>query len=108
MRIASLFSAIISDSIGRAGVDVASPNASDIFDPAATGRRVYAIFAFVEIGSFDDLALKLKGSVVELINDVAETLHTEVKRWGYGGSGQCNKNLGSAFLMVWRIGDQKR
>ena len=69
---------------------------------------MYAVFAFVEIGSFDDLAEKLKGSVVELINDVAETLHTEVKRWGYGGSGQCNKNLGSAFLMVWRIGDQKR
>jgi hypothetical protein len=39
-----------------------------------------------------------------LINDVAAVLHGEVFRWGFGESGQCNKNLGSAFLMVFRIG----
>jgi len=39
-----------------------------------------------------------------LINDIAAVLHEEVYRWGYDDSGQCNKNLGSAFLMVYRIG----
>ena len=39
-----------------------------------------------------------------LINDVANVLHGEVFRWGFGDSGQCNKNLGAAFLMVFRIG----
>lgn len=42
-----------------------------------------------------------------LINDVARVLHDEVYRWGYGTSGQCNKNLGPAFLMVFRIGDME-
>ena len=40
-----------------------------------------------------------------LINDVANVVHSEVFRWGYGDRGQCNKNLGSAFLMVFRIGE---
>ena len=31
-------------------------------------------------------------------------LHNEVFRWGFGDSGQCNKNLGATFLMVFRIG----
>lgn len=26
-------------------------------------------------------------------------------RWGFGESGQCNKNLGASFLLVYRIGD---
>jgi len=41
---------------------------------------------------------------VPLINDVAAVLHGETFRWGFGDSGQCNKNLGGAFLMVFRIG----
>jgi hypothetical protein len=28
-----------------------------------------------------------------------------VYRWGFGESGQCNKNLGASFLLVYRIGD---
>ena len=36
------------------------------------------------------------------VNSVARIVHDEVTRWG----GTCNKNLGNAFLMVWRIGDE--
>eukprot|EP00957_Ditylum_brightwellii_P105553 8046821-Ditylum_brightwellii.AAC.1 len=36
------------------------------------------------------------------VNSVARIVHEEVTRWG----GMCNKNLGNAFLMVWRIGDE--
>jgi len=42
-------------------------------------------------------------SLLEL--QVARVVHDEVYRWALGDSGQCNKNLGSAFLMVFRIGD---
>lgn len=42
---------------------------------------------------------------MKLINDVARVVHDEVYRWALGDSGQCNKNLGGAFLMVFRIGD---
>jgi hypothetical protein len=37
------------------------------------------------------------------VNSDAKIVHDEVTRWG----GTCNKNLGNAFLMVWRIGDEK-
>jgi hypothetical protein len=43
--------------------------------------------------------------VMRLINDVAKVVHNEAYRWGHRDSGQCNKNNGSTFLMVYRIGD---
>ena len=72
------------------------------------GKSIYAIFAFVEIHEFDRLINCLKEDVINMINDVAVVVHEEVKRWGYVSSGQCNKNLGASFLMVWKIGDQAR
>jgi len=42
-----------------------------------------------------------------LINDVAKVVHNEVFRWGHREHGQCNKNNGGSFLMVYRIGDFK-
>jgi hypothetical protein len=65
---------------------------------------VYALFAFAAINGYDHALKCLGGDVVILINDVAAVLHGEVFRWGFGDSGQCNKNLGAAFLMVFRIG----
>jgi hypothetical protein len=47
----------------------------------------------------------LDRDVMILINDVAKVVHDEVYRWALGDHGQCNKNLGAAFLMVFRIGD---
>jgi hypothetical protein len=47
----------------------------------------------------------LEQDTLILINDVAKVVHDEVFRWALGDSGQCNKNLGGAFLMVFRIGD---
>jgi hypothetical protein len=68
------------------------------------GKSVYALFAFAAINGFDHALKCLGGDVMILINDVANVLHGEVFRWGFGDSGQCNKNLGAAFLMVFRIG----
>ena len=33
---------------------------------------------------------------------LTEIVHSNVHSW----SGQCNKNLGNAFVIVWRIGDE--
>lgn len=65
---------------------------------------MYALFGFVAINGFDHCLRCLGGDVMILINDVAAVLHREVYRWGFEDSGQCNKNLGEAFLMVFRIG----
>jgi hypothetical protein len=66
---------------------------------------VYALFGFIGINDFSKHLRALEQHVMILINDVARVVHDEVYRWALGDSGQCNKNLGSAFLMVFRIGD---
>eukprot|EP00557_Chaetoceros_sp_GSL56_P001921 CAMPEP_0176493060 /NCGR_PEP_ID=MMETSP0200_2-20121128/9354_1 /TAXON_ID=947934 /ORGANISM="Chaetoceros sp., Strain GSL56" /LENGTH=1289 /DNA_ID=CAMNT_0017890711 /DNA_START=23 /DNA_END=3892 /DNA_ORIENTATION=- len=76
-----------------------------VFNPKVPGKLVYAIFGFAGINDFSHLLRALDKDVMALINDVAKVVHNEVYRWGFGESGQCNKNLGSAFLMVYRIGD---
>ena len=96
---------------GVAGADIISTNLAtregaltEVFNPTVPGKSVYALFAFAAINEFDHALRCLGGEVMILINDVASVLHGEVYRWGFGDSGQCNKNLGGAFLMVFRIG----
>lgn len=96
---------------GVAGADIISTNLAtregaltEVFNPTVPGKSVYALFGFAAINGFDHALRNLGGDVMVLINDVAKVLHDEVYRWGFGDSGQCNKNLGAAFLMVFRIG----
>ncbi|KAL3801831.1 hypothetical protein HJC23_001227 [Cyclotella cryptica] len=74
------------------------------FNPTVPGKAVYALFAFVAIDNFKSYLHCLQGDIMILINDVAAILHEEVYRWGYEDKGQCNKNLGATFLMVYKIG----
>jgi len=99
---------------GVAGAGIISSNLARteggktaVFNPCVPGRLVYALFGFVGINDFSQHLRNLDQDVMILINDVARVVHGEVYRWGYGGSGQCNKNLGSCFLMVFRIGDSQ-
>jgi hypothetical protein len=97
---------------GVAGAGIISSNLARtkdgktvVFNPTVPGKRVYALFGFVAINEFSKQLRVLDRDVMILINDVSRVVHDEVFRWSLGGSGQCNKNLGSAFLMVFRIGD---
>lgn len=95
---------------GIAGAEIISSNMSveggrnnSVLDPMIPGKRVYAIFGFCDIHNFDHCTEKLEDEIMTFVNSVAHIVHDEVSRWG----GLCNKNLGNAFLMVWRIGDEK-
>ncbi len=97
---------------GVAGAGIISSNLAKtlnsdtvVFNPSVPGKKVYALFGFAGINEFDHLLQSLDKEVMTFINDIAFVLHNEVNRWGLGDSGQCNKNLGGAFLMVFRIGD---
>jgi hypothetical protein len=96
---------------GVAGAGIISSNLANVygktvvFNPTVPGKLVYALFGFAAIDDFNHLLRSLDQDVMILINDVANVVHSEVFRWGYGDRGQCNKNLGSAFLMVFRIGE---
>ena len=99
---------------GVAGANIISANLarqegglSSSFNPTVPGEAAYALFAFVGINNFDSHLGALKGDIMILINDIAAVLHEEVYRWGYEDTGQCNKNLGNAFLMVYKIGAVK-
>ena len=76
-----------------------------VFNPTVPGKQVYALFAFVGIGGYSQLLRDLDRDVMILINDIASVVHDEIYRWALGEHGQCNKNNGPSFLMVWRIGD---
>jgi hypothetical protein len=97
---------------GVAGAGIISTNLARkkdgtavVFNPTVPGKSVYALFGFIAINDFSKQLRALQADVMTLINDVARVVHDEVYRWAMGDSGQCNKNLGSAFLMVFRIGD---
>jgi len=97
---------------GVAGAGIISSNLARtkdgktvVFNPTVPGKRVYALFGFIAVKEFDMLLRNLESQVMVLLNDVARVVHDEVYRWALGDSGQCNKNLGAAFLMVFRIGD---
>ena len=59
-------------------------------------------FGICHIHAFDLCTERLEDEIMTFVNNVARIVHNEVTRWG----GMCNKNLGNAFLMVWRIGDE--
>mmetsp|Transcript_18206 Transcript_18206/g.33850 ORF Transcript_18206/g.33850 Transcript_18206/m.33850 type:complete len:952 (+) Transcript_18206:62-2917(+) len=93
---------------GVAGAEIISKNmsthddASSGLDPMIPGKRMYAIFGFCDIHEFDMCTEVLEDEIMTFVNNVARIVHEQVTRW----SGTCNKNLGNAFLMIWRIGDE--
>eukprot|EP00804_Cyclotella_cryptica_P031221 CCRYP_020319-RA/>CCRYP_020319-RA protein AED:0.07 eAED:0.07 QI:0/0.85/0.87/1/0.57/0.37/8/2080/875 len=101
--------ALLRIGFGVAGAEIISSNmtveggGSACLNPMIPGKRVYALFGFCDIMSFDLCTEKLEDEIMTFVNSVARIVHDEVTRWG----GTCNKNLGNAFLMVWRIGDEK-
>ncbi len=63
------------------------------------GRKVRAIFGFCDIRSFTDATEVLQEEVMEFVNSIASIVHTEVALHG----GAANKNIGDAFLLVWKL-----
>lgn len=100
--------ALLRIGFGVAGAEIISSNmaveggGNASLNPMIPGKRVYALFGFCDILSFDHCTEKLEDEIMTFVNSVARIVHNEVTRWG----GTCNKNLGNAFLMVWRIGDE--
>ena len=92
---------------GEAGAGIISANlqkdSAAAVNPLLPGVRIYAIFGFCDIHHFEDINQKLSNDVLVFVNRVAEIVHNSVHTW----SGQCNKNLGNAFVVVWRIGDEE-
>ena len=94
---------------GEAGAGIISANLSNstggsaAVDPLLPGIRVYVIVGFCDIHHFEEILVKLNDGILTFVNTVASVVHEAVVHW----DGQCNKNLGQAFVILWRISDEQ-
>eukprot|EP00605_Chrysophyceae_sp_TOSAG23-4_P001372 GSChrysophyteH1.ASY1.ANO1.1492.1 assembled CDS len=92
---------------GEAGAGIISANLqvqtdsshSGAVNPLLPGVRIYAVIGFCDIHHFEEINRLLTNDVLVFVNTIAEIVHSRVHYWG----GQCNKNLGNAFVILWRI-----
>ncbi len=67
-------------------------------DPMLPGKKKCAIYGFCDIRNFTDATEVLQEDVMIFVNNIAEIVHSMVDRF----QGAANKNIGDAFLLVWK------
>jgi len=66
------------------------------------GHKVICIFGFCDIRNFTDATEVLQEGVMLFVNEIGEIVHGIVDKY----SGAANKNIGDAFLLVWKFSEQ--
>ena len=85
---------------GSAGANIIANNIrGDYLEVITPGRKVYAIFSFLTMEGWDEVMEVLEVEMAELMNCVAELVHSVCVLFG----GEINKNIGNAFLLVWKL-----
>ena len=86
---------------GEAGSEIIAKNieAHGAINPVLSGTKMIAIFGFCDIRNFTDATEVLQTGVMNFVNDIAEIVHGIVNKCG----GSANKNIGDAFLLVWKF-----
>mmetsp|Transcript_4391 Transcript_4391/g.8730 ORF Transcript_4391/g.8730 Transcript_4391/m.8730 type:complete len:860 (-) Transcript_4391:18-2597(-) len=92
---------LLSVGFGEAGAEIIANNIKSGGDinPMLPGRRVRAIFGFCDIRNFTSATEVLQEDIMEFVNCIASIVHAEVSFHG----GAPNKNIGDAFLVVWKL-----
>jgi len=73
------------------------------------GKKVFAVYGFCNIRQFDETTEMLEGDIMQFVNKIASIVHNTVDEF----CGNPNKNIGEAFLTVWKfpeseiLGDRK-
>ena len=95
--------AMLSLGFGEAGAQIISSVLQEgvnvEMNPIIPGKKVMGIYGFCDIRNFTDTTEVLQQQVMIFVNQVAEIVHEIVS--DYCGSG--NKNIGDAFLLVWKF-----
>ena len=68
-------------------------------DPMANGNKVVGIYGFCDIRNFTDTTEELQEGVMVFVNEIAQIVHGVVDKY----MGAPNKNIGDAFLLVWKF-----
>ena len=99
----SKIGALLALSLGDAGAEIISrnmkENSTGDVNPMIPGKKVCAIYGFCDIRNFTGLTEILQEKVMVFVNDIADIVHQCA--FEYGGS--ANKNIGDAFLLVWKF-----
>merc|ERR1719436_1920058 len=88
---------------GEAGSEIIGQNLDDdnvMVDAMIPGRKVEAIYGYCQIQDFTITTEVLQEKTMVFVNQVAEIVHRIVDEH----LGAANKNVGEAFLLVWRVG----
>lgn len=90
---------------GEAGSKIIADNIAQGGDLSleGSGNKIHAIFGFCDIRNFTDTTEVLQTEVMVFVNQVAEVVHSMVDRY----QGSANKNIGDAFLLVWKFEDKE-
>lgn len=72
-------------------------------DPMAEGSKVIAIYGFCDIRNFTDTTEELQEGVMMFVNEIAQVVHGIVDKY----LGAANKNIGDAFLLVWKFANDE-
>ena len=88
---------------GEAGADVISKNLSNAnggqLNLVGGGSMITSIFGFCDVRQFTDTTECLQEEVMLFVNRIAHILHGIVAQC----AGSANKNIGDAFLLVWKF-----
>ena len=89
---------------GSAGAEIIANNLGDggTLNPMVPGNKVEAIFGFCDIRDFTFATEGLQEDVMLFVNKIAAITHKYVVESG----GAPNKNIGDAFLLVWKLTDK--
>lgn len=89
---------------GEAGSAIIAQNmaqGSGSVNPMIEGKKIVAIFGFCDIRYFSEITDILKTDILPFVNTVADIVHSIVNLY----QGAPNKNIGEAFLLIWKIPD---
>jgi len=98
----SKIGALLAIGFGEAGSRIISKilqQNSEEVNPMIDGEKVIAIYGFCDIRNFTDSTEVLQENVMIFVNEIAEIVHNITS----DHLGSPNKNIGDAFLLVWKI-----
>jgi len=96
---------LLAQGFGEAGTKIIADNMAKTqgnVDPMVPGNKCVAIFGFCDIRSFTKMTNVLQERIIVFVNEIADIVHGTVDMF----SGATNKNIGNAFLIVWKF-DEK-
>jgi class 3 adenylate cyclase len=96
---------LLSVGFGEAGAEIIANNMKSTggINPMLPGKKVAAIFGFCDIRNFTSATEVLQEDIMEFVNCIASIVHAEVSFHG----GAANKNIGDAFLVVWKLPESR-